>query len=72
MNFEVKLAFLIKAFLSLYYNKGINLGETSDFVANFENIFVYWGEILEDTIQNSFSQSRKISRQISVEEFRSS
>ena len=72
MNFEVKLAFLIKAFLSLYYNKGINLGETSDFVANFENIFVYWGEILEDTIQNSFSQSRKISRQISVEKFRSS
>ena len=72
MNFEVKLAFLIKAFLSLHYNKGINLGETSDFVANFENIFVYWGEILEDTIQNSFSQSRKISRQISVEEFRSS
>ena len=72
MNFEVKLAFLIKAFLSLYYNKGINLGETSDFVANFENIFLYWGEILEDTIQNSFSQSRKISRQISVEEFRSS
>ena len=72
MNFEVKLAFLIKAFLSLYYNKGINLGETSDFVANFENIFVYWGEILEDTIQNSFSQSRKISRQISVAEFRAS
>ena len=57
MNFEVKLAFLIKAFLSLYYNKGINLGETSDFVANFENIFVYWGEMLEGTIQNSFSIS---------------
>ena len=39
---------------SCCYNQRINRGNTSDFIANVENLFVCWDKILEDTIQNNF------------------
>ena len=40
--------------ISWYYNKSINWGDTSDFIANVENFFVCCDKLLEDTIQNNF------------------
>ena len=40
--------------ISWYYNKNINWGDTSDFIANVENFFVCCDKFLEDTIQNNF------------------
>ena len=53
--------------MSWYYNKIINLGDTSsDLIANLENIFVCWDKTLEDTIQNNISKSRKFLQRSSI------
>ena len=38
----------------LYYNKSVNSGDTSDFIANVEILFVCCDKLLEDTIQRNF------------------
>ena len=53
--------------MSWYYNKIINLGDTSsDLITNLENIFVCWDKTLEDTIQNNISKSRKFLQRSSI------
>ena len=53
--------------MSWYYNKIINLGDTSsDLITNLENIFVCWDKTLEDTIQNNMSKSRKFLQRSSI------
>ena len=69
---KISLSRQVHENMSWYYNKSINWGDTSDFIANFEDIFVCWNKILKDTIQNNFSKSRRFSRQIFVTEFRPS
>ena len=46
--------------MSLYYNKRINWGDTSDFIANFENISVCWDKMVSQNL-GSF-QGKYLSR----------
>ena len=36
--------------VSWYYNKSINVGDTSDIIANVENVFVCLDKILEELV----------------------
>ena len=59
--------------ISWYYTESINWGHTSNFIRNFEKNFVCWNKVMEGTIQNNFSKSWKLLRQIIyLVEFRSS